>query len=158
MALTYTTSYAAETTSISTSVSAVPATSLTLISEDPDLVTESLISAPLDRPETWSFGKKDVSDIYKDTTVPSSAKPASSRGVQIMVRHDSSTTVTDTENPDYFRILPFASWICVRIPVNELITADQVLAEVKRMIGGVLEDEDTSARLSELIRGALKST
>jgi hypothetical protein len=157
MSLVYTTSYAAETSKIDIEVSSVPANTLTLITESADQVEESLVSAPLDRPEIWTFGSKQVADVYRDTTVPSSAKPASSRGVQIMVRHDSSTTVTDSADTNYYRVLPFASWICVRVPVNELITADQVLEEVKRMFGGVLRDEDTSGRLAELIRNALKA-
>lgn len=157
MALHYVTSYHDETSTISTEVSAVPANSLTMVSESADQVVESLISAPLDRPEIWTFGNKQIADVYRDTTIPSSAKPASSRGVQIMVRHDSYTTVTDDLGFADMRILPFASWICVRVPVNELITADQVLQEVKRMFGGVLRDEDTSGRLAELIRNALKA-
>lgn len=155
--LSYTTSWSAETDTLSLSVYALPASSLALTSEAADTVKESLISAPLDRPEQWEFAKKDVSNVYSDTTIPASARPSSSRGVQIMVKHTSFTTVTDSANADYLKILPIVSWTCVRVPVNELTTANMALEEVQRLLGGLLEDEVSSSRIAELIRGALKA-
>jgi hypothetical protein len=157
MARTYTTSYSNELGSLAITVSKLPASSITLTGESADQVTESLVSAPLDRPETWTFGKKDVADVYKDTSIPTSARPVTSRGVQIIVRHDSFTAVTDSDNADFFKVLPMSSWTCLRVPINELMDADQCLAELKRMFAGVLGSADTSARLAEMIRGALRA-
>lgn len=157
MALTYTTSYSASVANLmSLPVYQLDPGTIVVISDDPGVVKESLTSAPLDRPEIWEFASRAVDNVYKDSTVPVIARPTSSRGVQIMIKHGSFTTVTDSDDSTYYKVLPMASWTCVRVPLNELITADLVLDEIKRLTGGLLGTEATSARLAEMVRGALK--
>jgi len=157
MARSYTTSWASQTDTLTLPVFAVPASTLTLVSEAADTVKEVLISGPLDRPETWEFARKDVQNVYSDTTVSASTRPTSSRGAQIMVKHSSFVTVTDSEDAAFVKYLPLVSWTCVRVPINELMTSDLVLDEVKRMAGGLLSDQVSSARINQLIQGALRA-
>lgn len=140
-------------------ISVLNSSDLSLTSEKTDEVTEQTSYSPLSTPELWTFGCKPVQDVYKNTNIQASARPSSSRGVQIMVRHDAITTVTDSADANYLKQLPMACWTCIRVPLNELITEDQILAELKRALAGLFGDgqDVSSARIAELVRGALRA-
>lgn len=140
-------------------ISKLDAKDLALIAESSDEVEEQTTYSPLDRPEKWTFGSKQVADVYKNTSIATSAKASSVRGVQLMVRHDCVIQVTDDADASYLRQLPLSCWTCVKVPVNELVTTDLALEELQRALAGLFGDgEDvSSSRLGELIRGALRA-
>lgn len=134
------------------------ASDLSLISETADTCVEVSTSSPIDRPEKWTFGCKSIENVYKNTGISASVKPASVSGVQIMVRHDQTMQVTDDALSTYTRQIPLCSWICAQVPVNDDVTEDDILLEIKRMLSGALPDGDavTAARVKQLIRSALR--
>lgn len=145
----------------SISIGIVNGSALAVVADDAEKVVEKNTSSPLDRPEKWTFGCTEVADAYKNTGISPQCKPASTKGVQIMVKHESITQVTDdtvgAEN--YLKQIPYSCHIVVRAPINELVTADAVLTEVRRTIGGLFGsgNDVTSARLTDLLNSALKA-
>lgn len=145
----------------SLSIGVLSSSDLAPVSETADKVVEKNVNSPLDRPETWTFACTDVADAYKNSGISPQCKPASVKGVQIMVKHDSITQVTDdtvgAEN--YLKQIPYSVHFVIRTPINDLVTADAVLAEVQRTIAGLFGDgtDVTSARLTELLNSALKA-
>lgn len=155
----YSTPYASVTATKNLAISELSASDLALLSETSNDVVETTTYSPLDRPEKWTFACKKVSDVYANTGIANTAIPAGRSGVQIMVRHDSVTQVTDSDDGSYLKQLPMSMWTCVRVPVNELITEVQILAELQRGLAGCFGDgEDvSSSRLASLVRGALRA-
>lgn len=150
-----------DATTKSLSIGILNAADLALTADEPDRAVEKNTSSPLDRPETWTFAISDVNDVYKNTSIASASRPSSIRGVQVMVKHESVTQVTDdaagAEN--YLKQLPFSVHVVVRTPINELVTADMVLQEVQRTFGGLFGDgkDVSSSRLKDLLNSALKA-
>lgn len=109
-----------------------------------------------DIPETWTFGATAVSDVYKNTGISPIAKAISNTGVQVLVKHEASKKVTDSDDLSYQKICPLKCHIVFTAPKNDLVTADDILEEIKRTCGGFLEMAATSDRVDELIRSALR--
>lgn len=143
------------------SIGVLSSSDLAPVSETAEKVVEKNVNSPLDRPETWTFACTEVADAYKNSGISPQCKPASVRGVQIMVKHESITQVTDdtTGAENYLKQIPYSVHLVVRTPINELVTSDAVLAEVQRTMAGLFGDgtDVTSGRLKELLNSALKA-
>lgn len=137
----------------------ISAADLAVLQDEPEECIESTIASPLDRPERWTFGRKTIDNVYKDTGIQLAAKTVSTRGAQILVKHEAITEITDSDTPNVVKQVPMVSYLVVRAPINECIDADDVLLEVSRMLAGAFGDgtDITSGRLANLIRGALKA-
>lgn len=155
----FSTGYESSTATKNIAIGVLNASDLSLLEDEPEQCVERLVASPMDRPEKWTFGCKVIPDVYKNTGIASSAKPSSTSGVQIIVKHESVTAVTDSDDADYLKHLPQVSYYVQRVPVNNLMTAEMALQEAKRMLSGLFGsgDDVTSARLAELICGALRA-
>jgi hypothetical protein len=73
-----------------------------------------------------------------------------------MVKHSSFTTIVDSEDADFLKILPFTAWTCIRVPVNEYLTAAMAYDEFLRLSGGLVGNAASDARIAQLLSGALR--
>lgn len=155
----YSTGYESATATKNIAISVLNAADLSILEDEPEQCVERTIASPMDRPERWTFGCKSITDVYKGTGVSTAAKPSSTSGVQIIVKHESMTAVTDSEDANYLKQLPQVSYFVQRVPINDLMTADMALQEAKRMLAGLFgsADDVTSSRLAQLICGALRA-
>jgi hypothetical protein len=129
-------------------------------SEAPTQVTAETISdGNYMSPERWTWGNTAIKNVYKGKEVNLAQKPATAGGVQIFIRRDVDIKIENTEDLDFLKLIPLPAWLCVQVPVNQYITATDVYIALERLCGAVVSDpEGTTARLDQLIRGALKPT
>lgn len=122
-----------------------------------DDVTETNLKSGLATPECFQFGRRLVKDIYANTSVDSAYKCPSKAGIKILLNWTATGTLTDTENSLFRQEFPLSVRTTVTVPASDYISADDVVAIMERAWGGAFEDgtDVTSARISELLRGAL---
>jgi hypothetical protein len=134
-----------------------PAT-LVLKEDEPTRCVMETKGVDYDIPETWTFGATAISDVYKNSGVSAAAKAVTSRGVQVLVKHEAYAKITDSADLTFQKVVPLEAHLVIKAPTNDLLDADAIFEEIKRMLGGLLEQSATSARLDELIRSALRPT
>lgn len=114
------------------------------------------ITSPIDMPERFRFAHNAVPDVYKNTGIDPTMYYASRRGTQVLCQLTDVLSVTDTSAPDYLALLPVEAHIVIRVPNNDLISAEQVEATISRMLAGLYETTTgQQTRLRSLLRGAL---
>jgi hypothetical protein len=129
-------------------------------SETPTSVTaETSLSGEYMSSEKWTWGNTAIKNIYKGTDIPVAQQPASVSGVQLFLRRDGEVRIESTEDLDFLKRCPIPAWLCLKVPINQYITAQDVYIAIKRLCGSVVSDpEGTTARIDQLMRGALKPT
>jgi hypothetical protein len=127
--------------------------------DEPNSVVVETKSSGYDRPERWTFGATSIANVYKGTSVSTDLKPSTSAGVQVLVKYTGFVAVEDTTDPSFLKLIPVEAHTVFQCPVNQYITADDMLVVLKRQTGGLFSNVSaTSVRIDELIRGALKPT
>lgn len=131
--------------------------------ETPSEVVITNVTSPLDQPETIRFAVQNVKDIYNGTAVDPTAMSVSRNGLSLVVQVNDILRVTPTEGEacccgQGYMDFPISTHIVVRTPVAQYIDADTVMTVVKRNISALFGEgaDVTSARLNQMLRGALK--
>lgn len=113
-------------------------------------------TAAVDRPERVRFAAAEVKDVYKGTGIDPALYATSRRGTSVVVDLDSTYSVKDSVDATYESLLPFHGHLVLRVPNNQLVTADVVAAFVKRVTALLFETGSvTSSRISSLQHGSL---
>lgn len=137
----------------------ISASELVLKEDEPNSVVVEAKASSYDRPERWTFGATPIRDIYRNQDVAVSAKPVTSRGVQVLVKYNGFVSIEDSADPDYLKLIPVSAHTVVQVPINQYISASDILMILRRQTGALFEDTSaTSARIDELIRSALRPT
>lgn len=136
------------------------AADLVVKSEAPTSVTaETTMSGEYMSSEKWTWGNTAIKNIYKGKDIPIAQQPASVSGVQLFLRRDGEVRIENTEDLDFMKRCPLPAWLCVQVPINQFITAEDVYMAILRLCGSVVSDAGgTTARIDQLMRGALKPT
>lgn len=114
------------------------------------------IAAPIDMPERFRFAHNSIVDVYRNTGIDPTMYYASRRGTQILCQLTDVYSVTDDQAPEYQALLPVEAHIVVKVPNNELITAEMAEQLITRMLAGLYETTSPRhTRLSAMLRGAL---
>lgn len=119
------------------------------------------VTSPLDQPETIRFAIQNIGNVYTGTSVAVENRSVSQRGVQLLIQLNDILRVEAADegnNPccETGFDLPISSHIVIKVPLNQYVNADIVLAVVQRNIAALFEENNTSARLNSMLRGALK--
>lgn len=125
-------------------------------SDEPGEAIITNLTSPIDCPEQLRFCMSDVKDIYKSSGIDASLWAPSKRGVTILTQLTDVWTVTDSTDSSYRVDLPIEGHLVLKIPANELVTADMIKAFAGRVCSGLFNtgviDSD---RLKSMIRGSL---
>lgn len=125
-------------------------------SNEPGEVVITNLTSPTDRPEKFRFAMSDIKDIYRNTGIDPSLYAPSKRGISILGQLTDVWTVVDSADPSYDVALPMEAHIVMKVPANDYITADMVLAFLGRTVDSLLETGvNNSNRLKALLRGSL---
>lgn len=118
------------------------------------------ITSPLDEPERFRFAHQSVADVYKGSGVDPTLYYATRKGTQILCQLTEVLPVTDSENPLYRAVLPLSCHLVIKVPNNDLMSAEVVTSYIERMLAGLYEVQAGSqtSRLRSLLRGALLPT
>jgi len=128
-------------------------------SELPGEVILTNLTSPIDRPEKFRFAMSDIKDIYRNTGIDSTLYAPSKRGSSVLCQLIDTWTVVDSADPSYEVALPVEGHIVMKIPANELVTADMVIAFIGRLIDGLFNTGVTDGnRLKAMLRGSLLPT
>lgn len=138
-------------------VSQINASDFVVTQRGTEDVTETNLSSGLATPECFQFGRRIVKDIYANTSVDTAYKCPSKTGIKILLNWTSTGTLTDDKDVSFRQDFPLSVRTTITVPASDYIGADDVLAILQRAWGGAFEDgtDVTSARISELLRGAL---
>lgn len=113
-------------------------------------------TAAIDRPERIRTAAAEVKDVYKGTGIDPALYATSRRGTSIVVDLDSTYSVKDSVDATFESLLPFHGHLVLRVPNNQLVTADVVAAFTKRLVALLFETGSvTSGRISALQHGSL---
>lgn len=113
-------------------------------------------TSPIDRPERIRLAVASVPDIYAGTGIDPNLFMDSKRGVSLVCQLTEVATVTDTVNTSFERVSPISAHIVLKLPVDAVLTADQVKAIVGRLCSTMFDTGVvTSARLGRMLRGSL---
>jgi hypothetical protein len=125
--------------------------------DDPNEVIVTNVTCPLDRPETIRFGYTEIADVYKNTSIDSSVYAPTKRGIQLLAQVNDVYTVTDSVDTQYRVDLPVQAHLVIKVPANELITADEVNKLIARAVSTFYATATvTSEKIAAMIRGSLR--
>lgn len=114
------------------------------------------ITSPVGLPERIRFAVSPVNDVYKNTGIDPTMWAPTRRGVTVLVQVQNTWTVTDTDDPKFRIAFPITGHTVLRVPQNELITADVLKAFLGRVNDGFFNSGVvTSERISSLMRGSM---
>lgn len=133
-------------------------------SETPNEVVITNVTSPLDQPETIRFAQQPVKDIYNGTAVDPTAMSVARQGISLVVQVNDILRVTPDGGENNcccdggYMDFPISTHIVIRTPVAQYITADTIMTVVKRNFAALFGEgaDVTSARLNQMLRGALK--
>lgn len=125
--------------------------------DEPSEAIITNLTSPINQPERLRIAHSDVADVYRNSGIDPTLYYPSKRGTQILVQLTDVFKVTDTEDASYEAHLPISAHLVVKVPNNELITPDVVVAEIERLIAGLYETTGTTteSRIKSVLRGAL---
>lgn len=114
------------------------------------------LTSPVDRPERIRISYQEISNIYSGTDIDASVYSPSKRGTSILVQLTEILSVTDSTVPAFRVDLPLSIHLVLKVPANENLTSDIVLASLGRLISGLFETGSTAnTRMNSLLRGSL---
>jgi len=113
------------------------------------------MTSPVDQPETVRFAISNVGNIYANTGIDPAYYGASKKGFSVLVQLNDTMRVTDTEKPEFVQDFPISAHIVIKGASSSYLSSDNVYAVAKRLVSCLTPGSDSSARLNELIRGAL---
>lgn len=114
------------------------------------------LTSPLITPERYRFAVTPIVDIYKGTGIDSSLYAPTKRGVTVLVQLQDTWTVTDSVDTTYRVDLPITGHFVLRIPQNELITAEMLKTFIGRTMSGFFNTGVvTTERIASLLRGSM---
>lgn len=114
------------------------------------------ITSPLGKPEKIRYAASDVSNVYSGTDVDRALWAPTLKGVSILAQLVDTYTVVDSADPTFEMALPMECHLVVKVPANELITADMVETFIGRLLATLFETGDTgTTRLKALLRKSL---
>lgn len=114
------------------------------------------VTVPLESPQRFKFARADVSNVYTNTGIDPNMMLPTKRGTSIVCQLTSVYDVVDTENAAFRQQLPISCHVVIKVPNNELITADVVKDYLCRTLAGLFETgSSNSERLALLLRGSL---
>lgn len=118
------------------------------------------ITCPIEAPEKIRWAHNDIKDVYKNAGIDPTLYYQSRRGTQILCQLTDVWNVIDDEVPEYLAALPVSAHMVIKIPNNELIDEQIVLATISRLIATLYETTGsaTKSRLRSLLRGSLLPT
>ncbi|DAD51136.1 TPA_asm: coat protein [ssRNA phage SRR7976310_4] len=117
------------------------------------------LTSPTGREEKFRFAMSDIKDVYRNSNIDPSVYAPSRRGISVLSQLVDTWTIIDSNDPSYEVSLPMEGHIVLKIPANENITADMVLAFVGRVCSGLFNTGvNTSERLRAMLRGSLLPT
>lgn len=125
--------------------------------DEPNEAIVTNLTSPIGQPERLRWAHSDVADVYRGSGIDPTMYYASRRGTQILVQLTDVFKVTDTEDASYEAHLPISCHLVVKVPNNDLVTDEVVLAEIQRLLGALFETTGTTPenRLKSILRGAL---
>lgn len=113
-------------------------------------------TTPYDAPERFRFGRSEIANVFTNSGIDPNFMTTSKRGTSIVCQLNSVLNIVDTERADFKQQLPLSCHLVIKVPNNELLTADEILGYVERTLCGLFEtDSNGSSRLNGFIRGAL---
>jgi len=125
-------------------------------SEEPNEVIITNLTSPIDRPEKFRFAMNDIKDIYRNASIDPTVYAPSRRGASVLCQLIDTWTVIDPADPSYEVSLPVEGHIVLKIPANEMITAEMIMAFIGRLISGLFATGSlTGDRLNAMFRGSL---
>lgn len=114
------------------------------------------ITTPPDRLEKFRWAAKENTNIYKSSGINPALQAPYITGVDLVTGLSEIWSVTDSTDPAYRYDLPIKGHLVLSIASDELITADDVLAFVGRLVSGLYDTgSEASTRLKSLLRGSL---
>lgn len=113
------------------------------------------MTSPVDQPETLRFAITPINNVYQNTGVDPAYYGASRKGFSVLVQLNDILRVTDSVKPEFVQDFPVSAHIVIRGASSQYVSSDNVYSVVKRLVAALTPGTDTSARLNELIRGAL---
>lgn len=128
--------------------------------DEPNEAVITNLTSPISQPERFRFAHSDVANVYGNTGIDPTMYYASRRGTQILCQLTDVFKVTDSADAAYEALLPISCHLVVKVPNNELVTEQVVIAEIQRLMGGLFQTEgsENTLRLNALLRGALVPT
>lgn len=139
-------------------IDTIDSTAYVKTGESLDSVNYTCRSSSLGRPETLSFGKRPIKDIYASSSIESAYRCPSKAGIKILVTSSTVASLTETDTPSFRYDFPITVKTVIDVPASDYMTSDQVLDVIKHHWGALFEGgtDVTSARITELLRGALE--
>lgn len=129
----------------------------TPISDVPGEVVTTNLSCPVDQPETFRFAQRKVQNVYAGTDVDPSAYLPIRQGTSTLIECREIWVESDSVDTTYRKLIPVKCGITLTVPSYGNITADQVLALLRRTAAGAFETGvSTSTGISALLRGVMK--
>lgn len=109
-----------------------------------------------DMPETWEFGSTPITDVYSNYKIAKGNQANTASGRQILVKHSAFKRRFDTADNSYYKLIPLASHVVIKAPLNECVTVTDVQQELRRMAGGLLLLSADTTRLEKLMWGGVR--
>jgi hypothetical protein len=114
------------------------------------------VTSPLIAPERMRFAVTPIADIYKGTGIDPTLAAPSKRGLTVLVQLQDTWTVTDSADATYRVDLPVTGHFVLRVPQNEMITADALKTFIGRTMSGFFNTGVvTTERIVGLLRGSM---
>lgn len=130
-----------------------------LMDEPSEAQMTNVTSAQISSPETVRYARKEVSDVYSKSGIPTSAQMPVRTGVQVMAGINTSLKVVNTISGDEF-VAPCRAWTVYQFPLHPAITKDAVQYLMLRNIAVQLDDNGSvdASRILEVARGVILPT
>lgn len=125
--------------------------------DEPNEVILTNLNSPVAYPENYRFGSTVVKDIYKGTGISPSLYSQSREGTNSLCQLTEVWTKTDTADPSYTVALPISGHVVLKIPNDPIITVEDIIGFLGRLISGFYETGSAEGtRLQAILRGCLK--
>jgi hypothetical protein len=128
---------------------------LILDNEDPYKATYHTRPISNDMPETWEFGST-PKDVYANSKISKVNQANSPGGRQLLIKHTAVKRRFDSADYTYYKLCPLGSHLVIQAPVNEVLTVADIQAEIRRMIGGLLQLVADTSVLERLMWGGVR--
>lgn len=128
-----------------------------IVTDEPnDVRYEDTNSSGLASCEQLRFGRTDIKDVYSTDTTPFEYQMTGRAGEQALVElttHYHATNSVSGAEVD----VPIKTWLVIKCPTSELVTANVVEDAVFKLMGTLFGDSGTTvSRLTDIIRGKMR--
>lgn len=115
------------------------------------------ITSPMDRPERFRFGYKEINDVYKGSGIDPGYYGASRKGFSLVTQNTNVLRIDDSADSSNIVDLPISIHLVVKAPAHQLVTASVIYTMLGRMLAVIHEQAGSdSTKLALLVRGSLK--